>query len=191
MQFPLEYIPPITSAQGSNMETILGVIRDVIGILTSPDPASVNAKLNSLISSVGTSSTSNTLLKFLSDINGNVGNPSSGAAASPTSTSTVVGFLKLISSYLQQTAPASSCVKASATVGLTSSIIVASGSKSLWGIWNTSSNPIYIEYGAVATVADGHTILPKNAWIDTEARFTGAVNAIASTSSSITYRVFS
>lgn len=188
---PLSVVQTMTQQQGADTIAAIQIVQTVIGLLSSPDPNSANAKLNSIIASLGTGSTAGTLLKYASDTTSGLGVSTSSAATSPTSSSTAIGFLKLISSYLQTMNKNSSvCTKATAALTTTSGPIITSGVKNIWMIANTNSSPIYIEYGAAATVAGGIPIYSQMALID-DFDFTGAINGIVATGTlSVDYRVF-
>ncbi len=188
---PLTLANAMTQQQGSDLLTLETAIQAAIGLLVSPDPASVNARLANVVSRIGDKTTADTLLKFLSDLQGGLGLSTSTAAAGPSSNSTAIGFLKLISSYLQiQTGMASVCTKAAVALSTTSAPVISSGSKLTWMITNPTNSPIYIEYGSAATVAGGHPILAQSAWLD-DFHYIGLVSAIAASGTpSIDYRVF-
>ncbi|HBE18845.1 MAG TPA: hypothetical protein DEG17_03370 [Cyanobacteria bacterium UBA11149] len=190
-QIPLLGAQLITQSQGADLIAAMNAVQAVIGLLSSPDPNSSNAKLSSIIASIGNTATASTILKLLSDVSGGLGISSSTPAASPTATATAIGFLKLISSYLQLINKKSSiCTKVTVSIANVSTPIITAGSKNLWMIQNNTLSTIYIEYGAAAAVAGGIPIFPQYAHID-DFDFTGAVNGIvASGTASIDYRVF-
>lgn len=190
-QFPTSLAVGQTQQQGNDMIAAINTLQVIIGLLSSPDPNSTNAKLNSIIASIGTASTASTMLKFLSDITGGLGISTSSAAANPSSNATAIGFLKLISSYLQTINHKSgTCTKATAALSTTSAPIITSSSKNLWMIENKTANSIFLEYGGVATITGGIPVFSNYLYID-DYDFTGAVNGIVATgTASVDYRVF-
>ena len=190
-QIPLVLANAMTQQQGTDLLTLETAVQGAIGVLTSPDPASINAKLSTVVNKIGDKTIADTLLKFRSDLTGGLGVSTSTAAATPSSNATAIGFLKLIASYLQiEMGLSSASTKATVALSTTSTAVIASGAKLKWMIANPNSVPVYIEYGAVAAVAGGYPILPQYALID-DFGFTGLVNAVvASGTPSIDYRVF-
>lgn len=182
---------PMTAQTGNDILLVDQAIRDAIGLVGTTDIDAIQGKVNSVILKIGNTTTAGSILKLLSDLFGGLGASNSSAAASPSSNSTAIGFLKLISSYLRSIAGVSTnCTKATvALTANTSTLAIASGAKYNWGIFNHSSQELWIEYGAAAVLSTGFNLPGRTAWLDPH-QFIGAVNLISAQAVSVDYRIF-
>jgi hypothetical protein len=190
-KFPLVTSSLMTSQIGNDMLLVQQAIRDATGLVGTTDTATAIGKIGDVVARIGTTTTANTVLKLISDLAGGLGNSGSTAATSPSSSSSAIGFLKLISTYLQTIAGTTSvCTKASiALPANTSTIVIASGAKTVWGVFNHSSVDVWLEYGNAAVANTGFLLEGKTAILD-DIKFTGAIHAIGASATSLDYRVF-